>query len=175
MGRGEPGAWCCAYTRPGLETFAAGSIEKETGFTTYLPRIAREQVVDGAVTRRWESLFPRYLFVRLDLAREGWQRAAWARGVQRLLGPPGRRPYVVPDLFMESLFARCGERAEIVERAETPRLIVSGDFVKVSKGPYSSFTGICRMTRKQRVSLLLEVFGRPTEVEFDISQVELVA
>jgi transcription antitermination factor NusG len=47
--------------------------------------------------------------------------------------------------------------------------------VRVEEGPFSQFSGIVQRTTRERVWILLNLFGRSSEVPFTRDQVELVA
>ncbi|SVD93142.1 uncharacterized protein METZ01_LOCUS445996, partial [marine metagenome] len=50
-----------------------------------------------------------------------------------------------------------------------------GDAVKVIVGPFIDFTGIVENVNedKQKVKVIVSIFGRPTPIELDFFQVEL--
>ena len=53
---------------------------------------------------------------------------------------------------------------------------IVGESVKVNFGPFSGFTGVIREvnTEKKRVKVEVKIFGRPTDLELEYSQVERV-
>jgi transcription antitermination factor NusG len=55
------------------------------------------------------------------------------------------------------------------------REVTRKDVVRVDAGPFVGFTGICQRTTRERVWILLNLFGRPSEVPFTREQVELIA
>lgn len=167
--------WHCVYTHWGEETRAAGSLEAK-GFETYLPRTCTETYSKGLIKRKWEVLFPRYLFVQLDLSTEGWERANFCPGVSRLMGPASGKPFIVPLTVMERINRECGGwRAEIILPAKIPERVEEGDYTKIVAGPFSSFEGICKKSKTDRVKILFKVFGRENEIWLDRGAVEKVA
>lgn len=168
-------SWHCVYTHPGEETRAAGALEAK-GFETYLPRFCKETYLKGEIKRKWEPLFPRYLFVKLNLNEEGWERANWCRGVSRLMGPPSGKPFIVPPSVMERINRECGGwRAEVIESAKIPEPVEVDDLAKIIEGPWKGFEGICKKSKSDRVTILLRVFGTEQEVPLPRDSVEKVA
>ena len=51
-----------------------------------------------------------------------------------------------------------------------------GDKVKVVDGPFSDFTGTVEETNplKSKVKVTVSIFGRPTPVELDVLQIEML-
>lgn len=175
-------AWCCAYTHHGEETRAAGSLENDKGYPTYMPRICRERVSRGKVVRDWEPLFDRYVFVLLPL-RGLWQPARYARGVAKLISSPSGTPLAVPLAAFEEIRKRCGgDRAEIIVGLEPDfkektqqRRFEKGDAVRVIDGPWAGWNGFVELSKRKRVEVLLSIFGRETITQLTPKQVELVA
>ncbi len=170
-------SWCCAFTCPGEEAKASSSLRAK-GFRTLLPILSAETVVRGAVIVKREVMFPRYLFVELDLGDDYWTPALYAKGVAGFVRPQGGAPSRVPDGVMAELFERCGPDGEVFMPLEDPMNrtpIRKGDFVRVVEGPFSHFEGLCRRTKGERVFVLLSIFGRKSEFSLAREQVERVA
>ena len=57
------------------------------------------------------------------------------------------------------------------------RTFYVGDHVKIVDGPLASFTGVVEEIEpeKNRVSVMVSMFGRETSVEFELDQVEVVS
>ena len=65
------------------------------------------------------------------------------------------------------------ERKEGIEILEIP--FKKGDTIKVIAGPFIDFTGTVENVNedKQKVKVMVSIFGRPTPIELDFFQVEL--
>lgn len=159
--------WFCVHTKPQLEIATEHRIRVE-GFSAWLPLTS---VVQKNRQSRIVPVFSRYLFVQ----NYRWTvvRNAGGEEMASVLRSPSGKPLVVPQAKMDELFAQCKPNGVIY--APEPREITRKDMVRVEDGPFTSFTGICQRTTRDRVWILLSLFGRQSEVPFTRQQVELIA
>ena len=83
----------------------------------------------------------------------------------------GRKPTPVPSNQIEAILAQMEEGAA----KPAPRIIFDeGDNVRVVDGPFTNFTGVVEEVRpeKQKLRVLVSIFGRATPVELEYHQVE---
>ena len=96
--------WYVVHTQPNREARADLNLRRQ-GFSTYLPRYVRRR----RHARRHEMvarpLFPRYLFVALDPARDRWRAIHSTFGVNHLV-LAGEEPLPVPDGVVDEIRAR---------------------------------------------------------------------
>src|SRR6266540_2027178 len=98
--------WFLAHTQPKGEQKAQLHLGAQ-GFRTYLPQI-RKTIRHARKLRTIQApLFPRYLFVILDLERDRWLSVRSTVGVSRLLTLQDGRPVPVPIGIVESLIEQC--------------------------------------------------------------------
>jgi len=160
--------WYVAYTRTGMERIAQGHLENQ-GFTTYLPRRRKER----RHARRTDSilvpLFPSYLFVAFDIGKDPWRSVNGTFGIRYLVGM-GDTVSAVPESVIESIRAR--ENAEgLIDIAEQPPF-APGEVVEITRGALAAQTAIFKCANdNQRVTLLLSLLGRETEVKLPTSAV----
>ena len=82
--------WYVAHTKPGAERLAEGNLERQ-GFHAYLPRARlRKRGARGASTVT-VPLFPRYIFIQLDLENAPWRAVNSTYGISKLVSF-GERP-----------------------------------------------------------------------------------
>ena len=161
--------WYVAYTQPQAELRATGHLKRQ-GFDAYLPlcrRIRRHARREESVLR---PLFPRYVFVALDLDVDRWRSVNGTVGVCRLVCH-GEQPAALPDGVVEGL--RDGEIDEGVVPLSQLVLFDPGARLRVLDGAFAGQTGIYQaMTEAERVVLLFDLIGREVGVTVPIYAVE---
>jgi transcription antitermination factor NusG len=108
------------------------------------------------------SLFPRYLFVVLDLERDRWRAINSTRGVTSLIMHEGL-PAPVRSGVVETLLDSSTFEGEVCFCSE----MVPGSRVRLVAGPFAGQLGILRdLSRSGRVRVLIEMMGAhvPTEL-----------
>lgn len=149
-------------TQPLRERLAAQELRHQN-FETFFPQLKHAPRVRQArlVVPPPSPLFPKYLFVKLDLSRDHWRSINGTRGVVRLMGMNGgESPSAIPHHVMNRLL----EAGELLE-AETADLpFKAKDPVEFVKGPMTGVRGIVTMCETARVVLLLSMLGGQREV-----------
>ncbi len=161
--------WYVAYTQPNAEWKAASHLRRQ-GFEVYLPlcRGIRRHARRKEVVRR--PLFPRYIFVGLDLAADRWRAVNGTVGVSRLVCY-GERPAPLPGGMVAGL--RAEEDTEGLVSLASLVLFDPGVRLRVLDGAFAGQTGrYVHMTEAERVVLLFNLIGRAVEVTVPIHAVE---
>lgn len=156
MGSDGP-VWCVVHTQPHREVRASVHIG-ERGFDVFLP--LRQKTIRHA--RQFRSvlrpLFPRYLFVRFDTARDPWTRIRSTPGVAQIL-MDGDMPRAVPGGVIERLLQLADQRG-VVDFEKTIR---PGESVRITAGPFAGLVGtLASLDDAGRVSVLLNILGTQT-------------
>ncbi len=152
--------WYLVHTKPRQEACALQNLEQQ-GYDCYLPLLASEKLIKGAVTRLAEPLFPRYLFIRLDTSdsAKSWSPIRSTRGVSKLVSF-GNQPAKVSDELVDLIRARetSGELAE-------KRLFNPGETIRVVDGPFAGLECIFQsIDGTQRVMILIELMSKPVRM-----------
>jgi transcriptional antiterminator NusG len=119
-----------------------------------------------------KMFFPGYILIKMLLNKKTKYIIENINGVMSFVGPKGKSPVPLRSDEIKRIF---GE----VERKEGRELMVTpfkkGDFCKVIAGPFIDFSGTVEEVNddKQKVKLVISIFGRLTPVELDYFQVEL--
>ena len=94
------------------------------------------------------------------------------QGVISFVGPKGKSPIPLRDKEVKRIFGEV-ERKEGREVLVTP--FKKDDHVKIISGPFIDFSGVVEELNddKQKVKVVISIFGRPTPVELDYFQVEM--
>ena len=153
--------WYVVRAQPNAEAKAVWHLRNQ-GFRPYLPRHAKRRRHARRVEEVAAPLFPRYLFVRLDLAAERWRAIRSTVGVADLISH-GDTPAPVPDGVVEAIRAREDARGLVV--LEAPLNLAKGDRVTIADGALEGCAGLFEaVTDDARVVVLLQLLGREIRV-----------
>jgi transcription elongation factor/antiterminator RfaH len=146
--------WFLAHTQPKSELKAQFHLGAQ-GFRTYVPQFLKTVRHARQLRTVRDPLFPRYLFIILDLERDRWLSVRSTVGVSTLVTCEGR-PAPVPAGIVESLVERTD--ATNVTRLDTD--LVIGQSVRILSGPFADLVGaLQRLDGNGRVRVLLEIMG----------------
>ena len=167
----ESAKWYVVHTYSGYENAVKTSIEKFVtgrGMEDMILRIEvpMETVTDSGATKEVErKVFPGYVLIKMVMTDDTWHLVRNVRGVTGFVGSANK---AIP-LTEEEVLAMGMEKHEIVVRYNV------GDHVKIVDGPLASFTGVVEEIEpeKNRVSVMVSMFGRETPVELELDQVEV--
>jgi transcriptional antiterminator RfaH len=161
--------WYAVHTHPRSEAKALEHLARQS-YESYLPRYSRKIRHARKTERVARPLFPRYLFVRLNLATEGWRSIRSTIGVADIVCL-GEQPTPLPDGVIEKLKGQ--EDAEgFVQFANAPSF-KTGDSGVIRSGPFFQQLGLCDgVTDNQRIAILLDLLGRKVRVLLDVEAVE---
>jgi len=162
MNHGRP-QWYVVQTQANAENKAVAHLMRQ-GFATYLPRYLKRRRHARRVDVVAAPLFPRYLFVEVDMALQRWRSIYSTVGVSRLVCN-GEFPAPVPEKVMTLLRSR--ENASGLIQLEQPKF-KPGDKVRVLEGAFYDCLGIYGgMSDRERVEILLDLLGRKVRVSLD--------
>lgn len=166
--------WYVIHTYSGYENAVKTSIEKFVTGCGMEDKILRMEIPMETVTEVTESgttkeverkVFPGYVLIKMVMTDDTWHLVRNVRGVTGFVGSANKP---IP-LSEEEVLAMGMEKHEIVVNYNV------GDHVKIVDGPLASFTGIVEEIEpeKNRVSVMVSMFGRETPVELELDQVEV--
>ena len=167
--------WYVIHTYSGYENAVKTSIEKfVTGrgmedmiLRMEIPMETVTEVTDSGATKEVErKVFPGYLLIKMVMTDDTWHLVRNVRGVTGFVGSANKP---IP-LSEEEVLAMGMEKHEIVVRYSV------GDHVRIMDGPLASFTGVVEEIEpeKNRVSVMVSMFGRETPVDLELDQVEVL-
>ena len=125
------------------------------------------EVTDSGATKQVErKVFPGYVLIKMVMTDETWHLVRNVRGVTGFVGSANK---AIP-LTEEEVLAMGMEKHEVVVQYQV------GDHVKIVDGPLASFTGVVESIEpeKNRVSVMVSMFGRETPVDLELDQVEVL-
>ena len=130
------------------------------------------EMKDGKKREKSKVFFPGYIFIEVEMDGQVQHVINNATGVISFVGPKNH-PVPLKKAEVERIKARLEKEQEEVEVVEVPYKI--GDAVKISDGPFADFVGFIEEINeeKQKLKVLVSIFGRETPVELDFLQVKL--
>lgn len=135
-----------------------------------LPQETIIEMKNGKKVEKQKYFFPGYILVEMALDKETIYLVLNTPGVINFLGSKNN-PQVIHTTEIERIIGRTIERDEM-DVSSVPFKV--GDSVKVVDGPFNEFTGFIEEINpeKNKVKVMVSIFGRPTPVELDFLQVE---
>jgi transcriptional antiterminator NusG len=137
--------------------------------------VPTERVVElagGKKRQRDRLIMPGYMFVEMLLDDETWHLV---KNTQKIIGFIGddKNPKPMSDKEVGRLRQDTEEGAV---RPKAKQTFEEGVNVRVVEGPFLNFSGVVEevMPQKQKVRVLVSIFGRATPVELDFMQVERI-
>lgn len=129
---------------------------------------------NGKKVLKERTLYSGYVFIQAALTGEVEYELRNTTNVIDFLR--GRAKGSKPEALRESEVMRMlGTADEISEQIEdTADVYIVGEPVKVTFGPFSGFSGVIKEVNndKKKVNVEVKIFGRPTDLELENSQVE---
>jgi transcriptional antiterminator RfaH len=160
--------WYVAQTQPNAENKAVIHLARQ-GFATYLPRYLKRRRHARRVDTVAAPLFPRYLFVAIDMTATRWRSIYSTVGVSRMLCN-GDFPTPIPDQIVTTLKAR--EDASGFVRLEHRPSFRAGDKLRVLDGVFADCFALYEgMKDCDRVAILLDLLGRKVRVMVNVESV----
>ena len=169
----ETAKWYVVQTYSAYENTVKATLEKTVETRNLQDLIQAVTIPMETVTEITENgpktierkVFPGYVLIKMVMTDETWHIVKNVRGATGFVGD-GNKP--IP--LSEDEIAKLGiERKEIVIGYEV------GSSVKINDGPLTSFIGIVEEldVEKNKVRVVVSMFGRETPVELELDQVEV--
>ena len=172
--------WYVAHTYSGHEQKAKRYLESavanaglEDKFGQIL--VPTEEVTEMKQGKRSTStrkFLPSYIIIEMELDKQTQNMVVNTPGITNFVGGGGKPVPLRPD-EVERIVGQI-DRSRTEESADIP--FQAGDPVKVNDGPFADFSGTVSEVNMERrkVKVMVSIFGRPTPVELDFLQVDLV-
>lgn len=134
-----------------------------------------EEVVDIKNGRRTVSerkFFPGYVLVEMEMTDDSWHLVKSTPRVNGFIGGTANRPIPISQKEVESIMKQVDGG---VDRKPKPKIEFDiGQQVRVNEGPFADFNGVVEVVdyERNKLRVLVQIFGRETPVELEFSQVE---
>ena len=170
----EEARWYVAHTYSGYENTVKATIEKAVEnrnmgdliLEVNIPMETVTEVTDNGPKTVERKVFPGYVFVKMVMTDETWHLVRNVRGVTGFVGS-GNKPIPLTEAEIASLG---------VEKKEVVVNYAVGDNVRITDGALESFLGVVEEIdlERQKVRVIVSMFGRETPVELDLDQIESI-
>jgi transcriptional antiterminator RfaH len=155
--------WFLVLTKPVGEALAQSNLERQ-GYRVYYPRLLRACRHRGRWVERVVALFPRYLFVQVEVGQQSLGPVRSTLGVSSLVRC-GAQPTIVPDGLVDELVRREDPQSGL-HRLAGGRGFARGAPVRVVGGSFDGVEGVFeREEGASRVVVLLRLLGREAPVQ----------
>ena len=162
------GAWYVVHTQVNNEAKAARNLAQQ-GFEVYLPHYLKRRSHARKIEWVAAPLFPRYVFVRINMATQRWRSIQSTVGVCYLVAN-GQDPAPVGQDVLMLLKSREDERG-FIKVEHRPRFSL-GEKVRVLAGAFADSFGLFDgLSDRNRVAVLLDFLGRKVRVSLDAEAV----
>jgi transcriptional antiterminator NusG len=169
--------WYIVHTYSGFEHKVKANLEgriKTLGQEKYFGRILvpTEQVIElkrGQKRTSSRKFYPGYIMVQMVLNQDTWHTVRNTAKVTGFVGGD-TRPSPVPDHEAERIIQQMEEG---LSKPKPKYTFEEGDEVRVIDGPFNNFQGVVQEVNpeKEKLRILISIFGRSTPVELDFIQV----
>jgi transcriptional antiterminator NusG len=141
---------------------------KDKIFNVLIPTEEEVEIKNGKKRIVQRKIFPGYVLVEMIMSDDSWYVVRNTAGVTGFVGS-GTKPLPLPDEEAKQLLKQSS--------GEAPRrrlTLKTGDKVRITSGPFVEFYGAIQEVNpeKEKIKVLVSIFGRETPVELDYGQVE---
>ncbi|MCE9558242.1 MAG: transcription termination/antitermination protein NusG [Armatimonadetes bacterium] len=170
-------AWYAVHTIAGHENKVRdlltrrAQIENLWDYDIYEILIPTEQEMatrNGKRVVKDKKVFPGYILVRMNLTDDTYKVVKGTSGVTGFI-QSGNKPVPLEDYEVRRILTN------LEQSKESPKIAYSkNDVIRVVEGPFSDYSGKIEevVADKEKIRVLINIFGRETPVELDFNQVE---
>ena len=169
----EAAKWYVVHTYSGYENTVKATIEttietrhlEDLIHIVSIPMETVTEITDYGPKTSDRKVFPGYVLIKMIMSDEAWYIVKNVRGVTGFVGS-GTKPTPLTEEEVQQLG---------IEKHEIVVSYSEGDSVRINDGPLTSFIGTVDQIdiEKNKVRVIVSMFGRETPVELELDQVEL--
>lgn len=172
-----PKAWYAVHTIAGHENKVRDVLTRRAQvegiwdldiFQILIPTEREMQTRNGKRYEMDRKVFPGYILVQMQMTDETFKLVKSTSGVTGFV-QSGNKPVPLEEYEVRRIMTN------LEASKETPEVNWNkGDAIRVVEGPFSDFTGKIEEVNadREKLKVLINIFGRDTPVELDFSQVE---
>jgi transcriptional antiterminator NusG len=168
--------WYAVHTYSGHENKVKTNIErradsmnlKDKIFRILVPTEAELRTRGGKRQEVQRKVFPGYVLIEMVLDETTWYLVKSTTGVTGFVSS-GNKPVALQDKEIQDIL----DAIEAPDRKPKVKW-AKDEVVRITSGPFTDFTGKIEEVnvQKEKLKVLISIFGRDTPVELDFSQVE---
>ncbi|MBI3925269.1 MAG: transcription termination/antitermination protein NusG [Armatimonadetes bacterium] len=142
---------------------------KDKIFQVLVPTEEELEFKDGKKKTVQKKIYPGYVFVEMIMTEDSWYVVRNTSGVTGFVSP-GAKPVPLPADEVKRIKQLMGMEAPTRVKVD----LKVGQPVRVIHGPFQDFHGVVDEVApdREKVRVLISIFGRETPVELDFGQVE---
>lgn len=126
--------------------------------------------VNGKKRNIKKKFFPGYVMIKMVMNESTWHIVKDTDKITGFVGGDKSRPLPITD---EEAAFMLGQSVDGAKKVRSSSSYSAGDAVKVIEGPFASFVGTVEAVNPNgKLKVNVSIFGRPTPVELDDTQVE---
>ena len=166
--------WYVVHTYSGYENKVKTDLEKtiknreleDYFFDIIVPMEEQIEIKDGNKKTNLKKVFPGYVLIKMIVTEETWYIVRNTRGATGFVGS-GTEPIPLTDEEIRKM--------GLIEDSLKVDYSVN-DNVQILGGPLNGYTGVVQEINKEKnkVKVLVSMFGRETPVELEFSQVQKI-
>lgn len=177
-GDGPEFQWYVAHVLSGYENRVSKTLKERIlnhNMSEYFSQILipEETVVsnvNGKKRNIKKKFFPGYIMLKMIMDDKTWHLVKNTDKITGFVG--GNKSKPMPITEQEAAFM-LGQAQDGVKKTRSAANYSEGDSVKVIEGPFASFVGTVEaVSANGKLKVNVSIFGRPTPVELDDTQVE---
>jgi transcription termination/antitermination protein NusG len=168
--------WYVIHTYSGYENKVKTNLEHRVTsmdmadkiFRVVVPTEEEVEIKNGQRRTVQRKIFPGYVLVEMVLEDDSWYVVRNTPGVTSFVGS-GTTPTPLPEQEVQAILRQMRE-----EKPQVRITYQKGNRVKIIDGPFAEFLGTIDEVNaeKNKLRVLVSMFGRETPVELDFLQVE---
>ncbi len=137
-----------------------------------IPQEKIYQIRNGKKISKERNYFPGYILIEANLTGEIPHILRNVPNVVGFLGGKNEEPVPLRQTEVNRILGKVDELSASEEELNVPFFI--GEMVKVTDGPFNSFTGVIEEVNeeKKKLKVMVKIFGRKTPLELSFMQVE---
>jgi transcriptional antiterminator RfaH len=159
--------WYLIMTKPKQDEVAECNL-KQQGFELYRPKCRQVKTRRGKQVAVLESLFPRYIFIKLDDQQQNWAPIRSTKGVMQLVRF-GTQAAKVDEALINQL--KHQEQAALNEPSDTS--YKKGDKLRIESGAFYGLEAIFEgYDSDQRIIVLMNILGQQQKLTMTAEQLD---